>query len=157
MLDPSAPLAGDNALLLHLQDGYGQHAVLTAEALTPDASPAALATLRSGIRAHLDRLLPFVSRHLLCVHSPNDGVPPEGVTESAPPPRALEPMWSSDGPRVLGVCGTPYDTGCRGLWLAGRQALSGLGLEGELEASLRVAKLVSSAARKREPQSAVLR
>ena len=157
VLDPSAPLAGDNALLLHLQDGYGQHAVLTAEALTPDASPAALATLRSGIRAHLDRLLPFVSRHLLCVHSPNDGVPPEGVTESAPPPRALEPMWSSDGPRVLGVCGTPYDTGCRGLWLAGRQALSGLGLEGELEASLRVAKLVSSAARKREPQSAVLR
>jgi phytoene dehydrogenase-like protein len=148
--DPAAPHSGANALMLHLQDGYGQHAVLTAEALTEDASPEALARLRKGVRAHVDALLPFVARHFLCVHSPNDGIAPEGVTETAPPPRPLEPLWSVPTPRLLGVCGLGYDLGIKGLLLAGRQTLPGLGVEGELEAALRVAKLVAGASKKRD-------
>ena len=102
--DPAVPYAGANALMLHLQDGYGQHAVLTAEALTDDPSPEALVRLRASVRAHVDALLPFVARHFLCVHSPNDGIAPEGVSEAAPPPRPLEPLWSVPAPRLLGVC-----------------------------------------------------
>ncbi len=155
--DPDAPPLGDNALLMHLQDGYGQHAVLSAEALTPDASGAAIAALRIGIRAHVDTRLPFVARHLLCVHSPHDGVVPEGVTEAAPPARPMEPLWPIAAPRLLGVCGMGYDLGVKGLLLAGRQALPGLGVEGELEAALRIARLVCGATKRREPQAAVLR
>jgi hypothetical protein len=162
VLDPDGPLSGHNALRLHLQDGYGQHAVLSAEALTPDPSPAALAELRAGIRRHLTTLLPFVDRHLLCVHSPHDGLPPEKIDESAmheplPAPRPLDPLWTAEEPRLLGVCGLPYDSGLKGLWLAGRQSLPGLGLEGELEAGLRVARLVVGAAKKRDATGATLR
>ncbi len=155
--DPEAPWLEDNALRLHLADGYGQHAVLSAEALTVNPDPAALQALRKRIRAHLEALLPFVSRHLLCVHSPHDGLPPEGVNEPAPPPRPMDRVWAIPGPRVLGVCGVPYDSGIRGLHLSGRQALPGLGLEGELEGALRVAKLVSAGTKKRDASGAVLR
>jgi phytoene dehydrogenase-like protein len=148
--DPAAPHTGANALMLHLQDGYGQHAVLTAEALTDDASPEALARLRVGVRAHVDALLPFVARHFLCVHSPNDGVAPEGVSEAAPPPRPLEPLWAVPSPRLLGVCGLGYDLGVKGLMLAGRQTLPGLGVEGELEAAFRAAKLIAGTSKKRD-------
>ena len=152
-------MACANALSLHLADGYGQHAVLSAEALTADDAPAALAALRAGVRAHLAKLLPFVDRHLLCVHSPHDGLPPEGLSESAPAPsvRPMDAMWSPPFPRVLGVCGLGYDTGLRGLLLAGRQALPGLGLEGELEAGAHVAKVVSAGSRKRVDAGATLR
>ncbi|HUS65665.1 MAG TPA: FAD/NAD(P)-binding protein, partial [Kofleriaceae bacterium] len=45
--DPAAPLENANALALHLADGYGQHAVLSIEALATDPSPAGLAKLRA--------------------------------------------------------------------------------------------------------------
>ncbi|MGZ3429344.1 MAG: hypothetical protein ACXVCV_21985, partial [Polyangia bacterium] len=58
--DLGQPLTGANALSLHLADGYGQHAVLSVEALAPDSKPEALRALRTQVRQHLDRLLPFV-------------------------------------------------------------------------------------------------
>jgi phytoene dehydrogenase-like protein len=147
-----APLEGANALALHLADGYGQHAVLTVEALTQDPSPAALAELRRAIRAELDRLLPFVDRHLLLVHSPHDGVPPEGVDGDrgqAPPPVPMEPVWRM-GERALGICGVPHTTGIKHLLLASRQVLPGLGLEGELQSGWAAARLVLQTERKRD-------
>jgi hypothetical protein len=72
------------------------------------------------------------------------------VSDPAPPPRPLEPLWSVPQPRLLGVCGLGYDLGVKGLLLAGRQALPGLGIEGELEAGLRAAKLVAGATRRRD-------
>jgi hypothetical protein len=151
--DPAASLEGANALALHLADGYGQHAVLSVEALAPDPAPAALAALRAGILAHLDALLPFVAPHLLLVHSPHDGAPPEGDGASghaAPPPVPLDPMWAVPRPRSLGVGGVTHSTGVRNLLLASRQVLPGLGLEGELQAGWSAARLVLSKERKRD-------
>jgi len=148
--DPNAPLAGSNALALHLADGYGQHAVLSVEALAADPSPEGLAKLRKEVRAHLDELLPFVDRHLLLVHSPNDGVPAERIADAAPPPIAMEPVWNFPAPRALGVCGVPHATGVKHLLLASRQVLPGLGLEGELQAGWGAARLVLQTERKRD-------
>jgi len=150
--EPGAPLVGANALALHLADGYGQHAVLSVEALAPDASPEGLAALRVAIRAHLDRLLPFVAEHLLCVHSPHDGLPPEGAGlagAAVPPPLPMEPLYAFDGPQLLGVCGVPHATGIKGLTLASRQVLPGLGLEGELAAGWTAARLIAGGEKKK--------
>lgn len=151
--DLAQPLTGANALMLHLADGYGQHAVLSIEALATDPSPAGLATLRRGLRQHLDRLLPFVDRHLLLVHSPHDGVAPEGVDSergSAPPPMAMEPIWHMPKDRPLGFCGLPHATGVKHLLLASQQVLPGLGVEGELAAGWAAARLVLQTERKRD-------
>jgi hypothetical protein len=151
--DLGAPLEGANALALHLADGYGQHAVLSVEALAKDASPAGLLALRTAIRARLDALMPFVERHLLLVHSPHDGLPPEGVdSERAPAPAAvpMDPVWHIPEPRALGFCGLPHATGIKHLLLASRQVLPGLGVEGELAAGWAAARLVLQIERKRD-------
>ncbi len=151
--DLGQPLAGANALTLHLADGYGQHAVLSVEALAPDPSPAALRTLRTAVRQHLDKLLPFVDRHLLLVHSPHDGIAPEGVDgerSPAPPPLPMEPIWSMPEDRPLGFCGLPHGTGIKHLLLASRQVLPGLGVEGDLAAGWAAARIVLATERKRD-------
>jgi phytoene dehydrogenase-like protein len=151
--DLAQPLTGANALMLHLADGYGQHAVLSVEALAPDPSPAGLAQLRRAIRAELERLLPFVDRHLLLVHSPHDGVPPEGVDGErgmGPPPVPMDPLWAMPPPRALGFCGLPHATGIKHLLLASRQVLPGLGVEGELAAGWAAARIVLQTERKRD-------
>lgn len=148
--DPAAPLEGGNALAIHLADGYGKHAVLSVEALAPDPSPEGLAKLRADVRAHLDALLPFVDRHLLCVHSPHDGLPPERIDAPAPPPQPMDPVWALPGERMLGFCGLPHGTGVKHLYLASRQILPGLGLEGELAAGWGAARLILQSERKRD-------
>jgi len=152
--DLGQPLAGANALTLHLADGYGQHAVLSVEALAPDASPEALRALRTAMRQHLDKLLPFVGHHLLLVHSPHDGIAPEGVDGErapGPPPLPMEPIWAMPkDDRPLGFCGLPHGTGVKHLLLASRQVLPGLGVEGELAAGWAAARLVLQTERKRD-------
>jgi phytoene dehydrogenase-like protein len=156
--DLEKPLVGANALMLHLADGYGQHAVLSVEALAEDPSPDALAKLRRAIRARLERLLPFVDRHLLLVHSPHDGIAPEGVdgersglsTTAAMGPVPMEPVWGMDGPRALGFCGLPHASGVKHLLLASRQVMPGLGVEGELAAGWAAARIVLQTERKRD-------
>jgi phytoene dehydrogenase-like protein len=148
--DPQAPLDGANALALHLADGYGQHAVLTIEALASDPSPAALGRLRREILAHLDERFPFVARHLLLVHSPHDGLAPDGADGPTPAPQPMDPIWAIPGPRSLGVGGLAHATGVKHLLLASRQVLPGIGLEGELAAGWGAARLVLSTERKRD-------
>jgi phytoene dehydrogenase-like protein len=151
--DLAEPLEGANALSLHLADGYGQHAVLSVEALAPDPSPAALRTLRTLLRQKLDKLLPFVDRHLLLVHSPHDGIAPEGVDGErgqASPPLPMEPIWHMPADRPLGFCGLPHSTGIKHLLLASRQVLPGLGVEGELAAGWAAARIVLQTERKRD-------
>ena len=152
--DFAQPLVGPNALTLHLADGYGQHAVLSVEALAPDGKPEALRVLRTQVRQQLDRLLPFVGHHLLLVHSPHDGIAPEGVDGErgqAPPPLPMEPIWAMPkDDRPLGFCGLPHSTGVKHLLLASRQVLPGLGVEGELAAGWAAARLVLQTERKRD-------
>ncbi len=155
--DPAAPLTDGNALALHLSTGLGQHASITAEALAKDRSPEALARLRGVVRAHVDALFPFVSAHLVAVGSPHDGLP---VEAAAPGPALaaapLDPVWDLPAPRPLGLCGVPHATGVKQLWLASRQTLPGLGLEGELAAGWVCARLIGSRSKKREIDKAAL-
>jgi hypothetical protein len=149
--DRSRPLEGANALAIHLADGYGQHAVLSVEALAPDPSPAALARLRSEVLSHLDALFPFVERHLLLIHSPHDGVAPERAdVADKPSPSTPDPVWEMARERALGICGIPHSTGIKHLHLASRQVLPGLGLEGELHTGWGAARLVLQTERKRD-------
>ena len=148
--EPNGDLDNANALALHLADGYGQHAVLSVEAFARDPSPAGLKLLRARVREHLDALLPFVDRHLLLVHSPHDGLPPEREGGAAPPAVPMDPVWSMPGERLLGVCGAPHATGIKHLLLASRQVLPGLGLEGELATGWGAARLVLQTERKRD-------
>jgi phytoene dehydrogenase-like protein len=144
-------LLNGNALALHLADGYGQHAVLSVEALASEATPEALAVLRGRVRARLDALFPFVDKHLLLVHSPHDGLPPERATEFvAPPAIAPEPLWAINENRTLGVGGLPHATGLKNVLLASRQVLPGLGLEGELAAGWGAARLILQKEKKRD-------
>jgi hypothetical protein len=151
--DPNAPLTDGNALCLHNTDGYGQHAVLSVEALVSDTAPTHLAEVRRKIRAHLNRFLPYVDRHLLLVHSPHDGLPAQGEdreTPTLPPPVPLDPVWRIPPPRPLGFCGLPHQTGVKNLLLCSRQVLPGLGLEGELHAGWCAARLVLMTEKKRD-------
>jgi hypothetical protein len=148
--DEARPLWGANALKLHLADGYGQHAVLSVEALATDPTPDGLASLRREIYSHLDRLLPFAFRHLLLCHSPHDGLPPERVNELAPPPVDMDPVWRWSEPLPLGFCGLPHATGLKNLYLVSRQVLPGLGFEGELQTGWGAARLVLQTEKKRD-------
>jgi phytoene dehydrogenase-like protein len=146
-----APLTNGNALALHLADGYGQHAVLSVEALATDPSREALVKLRARVRQRLDALFPFVDKHLLLVHSPHDGLPPERADgHAAPPPESPEPLWNLGGDRTLGVGGLPHGTGLKNVLLASRQVLPGIGLEGELAAGWGAARLILQKERKRD-------
>jgi hypothetical protein len=145
------PLTNGNALALHLADGYGQHAVLSVEALASEPTPEALAVLRGRMRARLDALFPFVDKHLLLVHSPHDGLPPERASDFvAPPPIAPEPLWDLPAGRTLGVGGLQHGTGFKNVLLASRQVLPGLGLEGELAAGWGAARLILQKEKKRD-------
>jgi hypothetical protein len=101
--------------------------------------------------------MPYVDRHLLLVHSPHDGIAPEGVDgerAQAAAATAMDPVWKMDPegnpPRPLGFCGLPHATGIKHLLLASRQVLPGLGLEGELAAGWAAARLVLQIERKRD-------
>ena len=156
--NPAAPLVGANALRLQTTDGYGQHAVLTVEALTEDPSPAGLSSLRKAIRAHLDRLFPFLDRNLLLVHSPHDGLAPEyaNLPASQLSTQPMDELWEDSGDRAFGVAGIGYESGIKNLTLASRQILPGLGLEGELTAGWIAARLVGGTDKKRVQKQSVL-
>jgi hypothetical protein len=128
--------------------------VLSVEALATDPAPEALRALRTALRRELDKQLPFVNRHLLLVHSPHDGIAPEGVDGErgqAAPPSAMEPIWAMPrDDRPLGFCGLPHGTGIKHLLLASRQVLPGLGVEGELAAGWAAARIVLQTERKRD-------
>ena len=55
------------------------------------------------------------------------------------------------GKRPLGVEGLNQRTGVRNLFLASREVLPGLGLEGELLAGVRAARLVQEVVHKLDP------
>jgi hypothetical protein len=160
VVEPMEPLAGANALMLQLADGYGQHAVLSVEAHVPaEATDGDLAHLRDEIRAHLDQRFPFLERHLLLVTSPHDGLPPDafetplGSAKPASPRAPMDIVW---GPRegaeppVLGISGIPHASGFKNVLFASRQVLPHLGLEGELHAGWVAARHILRSEKKRD-------
>lgn len=98
------------------------------------------------LRAELDRVMPFAL--------------PQAQLESAPwldaaavrgGRLALHPHLAFDEPPLLGITGLPTHLPARGLYLASREVLPGLGLEGEVLAGRRVARQIQDALKKADP------
>jgi phytoene dehydrogenase-like protein len=161
--DPARPLLEDNALAVTVGQPAARDAgrvPVWVECVVPappvDAGSAYLRQLRARVVARLDRLLPFFERHLAVLASPHDGLPPEipGWKGAAPPPPVpaapLPPVYSTEGSRAFDVAGMQHATGVKNLYLAGRENLPGLGLEGELVSAWGVARLITGTQPKRD-------
>ena len=61
------------------------------------------------------------------------------------------PLYSFETEAFLGVTGLKQRTPAKNLFLAGREVLPGLGLEGELLAGMRAARLVQEMLKKKDP------
>lgn len=110
-----------------------------------------LVTARAQIRRRLEDLMPFVWRHVIACHSPNESLPPEGTTDAVDLPAPVDApfLWSPPGEDVIGLGCAPYDIGIKRLLLASDQTLPELGFEGAFVTGWSAAKLVSTAAGKK--------
>jgi phytoene dehydrogenase-like protein len=139
---PDRPLDEDNALAVHQTEIADGRAYLQVVALARSAEPSYVNELGQRVRARLeDQLLPFLSRHVLCMHSPHEG-------ES---PRPMTPVYAAADPGALGVGATPLATGVKNMLIVGAQSLPGLGFEGELTAAWGAARLITTSEKKRNP------
>jgi len=161
--DPARPLLEDNALAVTVgqpSQREPDRVPVWAECVVPaapvDAGSAYLRALRGRVVAHLRRLLPFFERHLVVLASPYDGLAPEipGWAGAAPPPPVppspLPPVYSTEGSRAFDVAGVQHATGVKNLYLASRENLPGLGIEGELVSAWGVARLITGTQPKRD-------
>ena len=141
--DPAAPLLGGNAIALYVhsaESGEGQQRALTTEVIIDDDSDEALAAIDVAVRKGLGRVIPFLDEQLIA---------------TAPSSAPLDPLWSLPAP-ALGVCGIASTLGVKGLYIASRQVLPGLGVEGELCAAWRAARLVSRNHKRKEVDKGAL-
>ncbi|HYX91247.1 MAG TPA: NAD(P)-binding protein [Myxococcaceae bacterium] len=126
------------------------HRVLCAGAFVPasvrDLGEAKLQALKKQIETHLDRLVPFVRQHLALSSAPY--LDAGGVRGSRLLPH---PLLEVDVERFAGVTGLSPSTPLRNLFLASREVFPGLGLEGELLAGVRAARLVHELLQKKSP------
>jgi phytoene dehydrogenase-like protein len=160
LADPSAPLHGDNALAVFVDQPDAEARVaMTVQAicLAQDSGSLddALASLRVGVRERLEAVMPFYSEHVRLVHSPHESAPPEAAGGASEPVElahvvAPRPLWRLPRQPLLGVAGLSYQIGMKQFVVASSQILPGLGLEGELAAGWCAAKLVCEAAGKKK-------
>ncbi len=110
------------------------------------ASEERLATLVAKLEAVILDLAPFLTPYI--------------VTRSTPYLDAkflktgkflYHPLLEIDSPRYLGISGLPHRTPCKNLFLASREVLPGLGVEGEILAGARTATLVQESLKKYNP------
>ncbi|AGC44416.1 hypothetical protein MYSTI_03102 [Myxococcus stipitatus DSM 14675] len=105
-----------------------------------------LQTLASRIDAQLDAVMPFTAQHRLLRSAPYLDASGSRGTRLMP-----HPLYSFESEAVLGVTGLTQRTPVKNLLLAGREVLPGLGLEGELLAGVRAARLVQVMLKKKDP------
>lgn len=155
VIDPKAPLLGDNALAIYINErDDNARVVITVVANAPAPGDRenlddVLSALRPKIKRRVEELLPFSSDHIVLVHSPNQERSPEGLaTTNLPPIIPPEPLWSSALPATLGVSALPYAVGVKNITTASTQNLPGLGLEGEFAAGWCAARQVCGASKK---------
>jgi len=98
------------------------------------------------IDEHLDTLMPFTAQHRLLRSAPY--LDAGGVRGSRLMPH---PLYSFDTEAFLGVTGLSQRTPAKNIFLAGREVLPGLGLEGELLAGIRAARMVQDMLKKKDP------
>jgi phytoene dehydrogenase-like protein len=105
-----------------------------------------LVSLSERISQELDRLMPFTRQTAKVVSAPY--LHASGVRGARLLPH---PLLKLDGESLLGVTGLPVRAPVKHLFLAGREVLPGLGLEGEVIAGVRAAKLVQETIKKANP------
>jgi phytoene dehydrogenase-like protein len=168
--DPTRPLVEENALAVTVGQPAPRQAdqiPLWVECVVPaapvDAGPGYLRALRGRVVERLEQLLPFFREHLIVLASAHDGLPPElapGVTPASerksavPLPTAIAPMppvYGVEGDSRFDVAALPHATGIKNLYLAGRENLPGLGMEGELISAWGVVRLIGGMRAKRDP------
>ena len=161
--DPARPLLEENAIAVTVapssgRDGGRVH--VWAECLVPapavDGGPGYLRAVRGRVRKQLAKLIPFFQDHMAVLASPYDGLPPElpagakGPPAAAVPALSMPPVYSAESARPLDVTGLPHATGIKNLFLAGRENLPGLGIEGEFVSAWGVLRLVAGTQPKRD-------
>jgi hypothetical protein len=105
-----------------------------------------LTALSERINVELDLLMPFTRQRAKVVSAPY--LHASGVRGARLLPH---PLLKLEGESLLGVTGLPVRAPVKHLFLAGREVLPGLGLEGEVLAGLRAAKLVQETLKKSNP------
>ena len=93
--------------------------------------------------AVIDELCPFMDRHILAVSTPMFDA---GLNQPA-----VLPSYERPDKSYIGMMGLPLCTCFRNVYLANRQVLPALGLEGELLAGIRLADLIQRKLRKHNP------
>ncbi|MFZ5471607.1 MAG: NAD(P)-binding protein [Myxococcota bacterium] len=115
-------------------------------ASTRDLGEPHLAALVARIGAHLDALMPFALEKRKVESAPY--LHAGGVRGSRLLPH---PLYEVDTERHLGVTGLPPRSAVKNLFLASREVLPGLGLEGEVLAGTQAARLVQETLKKNDP------
>ncbi|MCE9666905.1 desaturase [Myxococcus stipitatus] len=98
------------------------------------------------IDAQLDAVMPFTAQHRLLRSAPYLDAGDVRGSRLMP-----HPLYSFESEAFLGVTGLSQRTPVKNLLLAGREVLPGLGLEGELLAGARAARLVQEMLKKKDP------
>lgn len=105
-----------------------------------------LKVLADRLAAQLDDLMPFARDSLVLSSAPY--LDAGGVRGSRLLPH---PLYAFEAEAFLGITGLSQRTAVKNVFLAGREILPGLGLEGELLAGIRAAKLVQELLKKKDP------
>ncbi|MBK7864814.1 MAG: desaturase [Archangiaceae bacterium] len=105
-----------------------------------------LQELADRVNAELDLLMPFTRQRAKLLSAPYLNA--SGVRGSRLMPH---PLLKLEGAPLLGVTGLPVKAPVKHLFLASREVLPGLGLEGEVIAGLRASKLVQETMHKSKP------
>ncbi|MBX5481181.1 MAG: desaturase [Myxococcaceae bacterium] len=127
-----------------------QSRVVCAGAFVPasvrDLGEPKLEALRKQIEGHLDALMPFARSRAVLSSAPY--LDADSVRGSRLLPH---PLLDVDAERYAGVSGLSPKTPLKNLFVASREVLPGLGLEGELMAGVRAARLVHELLNKSKP------
>ncbi|MFT3836636.1 MAG: desaturase [Myxococcaceae bacterium] len=105
-----------------------------------------LTSLMEKLSRRLEELMPFSRKQVKAISAPY--LHASGVRGSRLLPH---PLLSFEEESPLSICGLPLRLPVKNLFLASREVLPGLGLEGEFRAGARVAELVHEAMGKTDP------
>lgn len=115
-------------------------------ASTRDLGEPKLEAVKKQVEAHLEALMPFVRQSLVASSAPY--LDAGGVRGSRLLPH---PLLDVDAERYAGISGLSPKTPVKNLFVASREVLPGLGLEGELLAGVRAARMVHELLNKSKP------
>ncbi|MGC4116322.1 MAG: desaturase [Myxococcales bacterium] len=105
-----------------------------------------LQAIADRLEAVLEDLAPFVEQHVV-----ERSVPALHARHFKGTRLAYHPLMEVDADHTLGIAGLPHRTPCKNLFLASREVIPGLGLEGEFLAATRAALLVQGVIKKHDP------